>query len=324
MRGRGAPELACACTDRGGERFGIDAMPPPRALGGGIAGLLCRGCVVQQGVVEIEEDDHRGSMTPVRAATARRGETARFATQCGRYVGRLRRDAVIRISRAVRVVLVACGTALLTACGEAPPPDPAAILAHASTAANQVSSLHFRLHIEGGGIDLMAGVRATEIEGDVVRPDRLDAKVVAQLRRLTLRLEFRSIGADQWITNPLAPGQWQQLPGAAIAGDLLDPHAGVTTLATAMTDVTLAGAETIDDIEVHHLSGRMPNEKVAAFLGAAPVPGETAVEFWIGIEDSLVRRVELRGPTAEGDSAEVVRALEFSAFDKPVTIEPPG
>ncbi len=229
-----------------------------------------------------------------------------------------------RISRAVRVGLVACGTALLAACGEAPPPDPAAILAEASTAANQVSSLHFRLRIEDGGIDLVAGLRATEIEGDVTRPDRLDAKVLAQFRGLPLRLQFRSIGADQWITNPLAPGQWQQLPGAAIAGDLLDPQAGVTTIATAMTDVTLVGTETVDDIEVHHLSGRAPNDQVAAFLDAAPVPGETAVDFWIGIEDSLVRRVELRGPTVEGDAAEVVRALEFSAFDEPVTIEPPG
>ena len=121
----------------------------------------------------------------------------------------------------------------------------------------------------------------------------------------------------------MAPGRWQQLPGTAIAGDLLDPQAGVTTLATAMTNVTLVGAETVDGTEAHHLTGRVPNDRVATFLGTAPIPGETAVDLWIGIEDSLVRRVELRGPTVEGDAAEVVRALEFSAFDEPVTIEPP-
>ena len=104
---------------------------------------------------------------------------------------------MIRISTARRAGLVACGTALLTACGEAPPPDPAAILAEASTAANQVSSLHFRLRIEDGGFDLMAGVRATDIEGDVARPDRLDAKLAANLRGVPARLGFRSIGHDQ-------------------------------------------------------------------------------------------------------------------------------
>ncbi len=39
--------------------------------------------------------------------------------------------------------------------------------------------------------------------------------------------------------------------------------------------------------------------------------------------DGLVRRVRLSDPIVEGDVANVVRVLDFSAFDEPVSVTVP-
>lgn len=233
-------------------------------------------------------------------------------------------DAVREVAFKALGALLATGIGLAAAaCGEAAPP-PGEILGAAMAAVAEVQTVHFRLTIENGGIELVPDLVATRLEGDVAQPDRVQAEVWAKSRGITLRLEFRSIGNDQWITNPFAPEQWQRLPGTPIAGGLLDPQAGVTTLAATMEDVVLVGTESIEGVDVHRVSGRAPNASVAGFLGGAPVEGETAIELWIGVGDALVRRAELRGPTVGGDAEDVVRRIEFSRFDRPVSIVAPA
>jgi hypothetical protein len=219
--------------------------------------------------------------------------------------------------------LVTLGIGLgVAACGEAAPP-PEEILEAAVGATQRVQTVHFRMTIENGGIELLPGLVATRLEGDVARPDRVQAQLWAESRGITVRLDFRSIGGDQWVTNPFAPEQWQRLPGMPIAGGLLDPQAGITSLARALQQVSLVGVESIDGVAVHRVRGQAGNPSVAGFIGGSPAEGETAVELWIGVGDSLVRRAEIRGPTVSGDAEGVMRRIELSGFDQPVTIIAP-
>ena len=53
--------------------------------------------------------------------------------------------------------------------------------------------------------------------------------------------------------------------------------------------------------------------------------GETLhMEVWVGRDDYLVRKVRLTGRLVEADTPEIVRVLELSRFDEPVSIEPPA
>ena len=90
-----------------------------------------------------------------------------------------------------------------------------------------------------------------------------------------------------------------------------------------LTDLELVGTELANGVESHRLKARIPNAEVAAFFGSPPQDGVTNVELWIGVEDSLVRKVILRGPSLQDDPTETERTIEFSKYGEPVDIVAP-
>jgi hypothetical protein len=62
---------------------------------------------------------------------------------------------------------------------------------------------------------------------------------------------------------------------------------------------------------------------VAPLVAVSPSDLEVPVLLWIGEEDSLLHRIEVSGPVAEGEPDDVLRVVEISRFDEPVTIEAP-
>ena len=140
---------------------------------------------------------------------------------------------------------------------------------------------------------------------------------------MSISVNFRAVQGVQYVTNPIAPDQWQALPSPAIAGALLDPQVGVTVILSALVDAKLVDRESVDGIDTWRLTARADNELVAPFFQSDPAPGTTAVEAWIGVEDSLVYRVILTGPTVVGDLDGVQRTIEFSRFGEVVDIVPP-
>ena len=47
------------------------------------------------------------------------------------------------------------------------------------------------------------------------------------------------------------------------------------------------------------------------------------LEVWIGSADMLPRSVKLTGRLLSEDPADMIRFLDLSRFDEPVTVEPP-
>jgi lipoprotein LprG len=210
------------------------------------------------------------------------------------------------------------------ACGEEEAGgDAAAIVQDAAAAMGEITTVHFVLDLEYSTIEMIPGMQVTRVEGDVVRPDRMQARMEALAFGMLLSVDFRAIGATQYVTNPVAPDQWQTLATPAIAGALLDPRDGVTALLADLTDSRLEGSETLDDRAVWRITARADNALVADFLQSEPLPGTTAVEVWIGEADSLVYRVVLTGATAAGDAEDARRTIEFADFEAPVEIVAP-
>ncbi len=210
------------------------------------------------------------------------------------------------------------------ACGETVADDPAEVLNAAGVAMTSVDTVHFRLVIENGDIELIADITAAEIEGDVARPDRVQAELQGEFRGLGVSFEFRSIGHEQWVKNPLPPGAWIPLEGVALGPAILDPQAGVVEVLEAMRGLELVGTEEVDGLVAHHITGSADNADVAPFFAAQPVEGSTSVDLFVEVDGRFVRRVVLHGPTIVGDAPDIVRHLEFSRFNEPVSIEPPA
>ncbi|HJO07660.1 MAG TPA: LppX_LprAFG lipoprotein [Chloroflexota bacterium] len=229
---------------------------------------------------------------------------------------RNRADWAVSLAGLLVLLFGACG-------GDATDGDARAIVQDATAAMGEVTTVHFVLDLEESTIEMIPGLQVTRVEGDVVRPDRMQARMEALAFGMLLSVNFRAIGATQYVTNPVATDQWQALATPAIAGALLDPRVGVTALLADLTDSRVVGSEALDGRAVWRIEARTDNALVADFLQSDPLPGTTGVEVWIGEADSLVYRVVLTGATAAGDSDDARRTIEFANFEAPVEIIAP-
>ncbi len=229
---------------------------------------------------------------------------------------RNRADWAVSLAGLLVLLFGACG-------GDATDGDARAIVQNATAAMGEITTVHFVLDLEESTIEMIPGLQVTRVEGDVVRPDRMQARMEALAFGMLLSVNFRAIGATQYVTNPVATDQWQALATPAIAGALLDPRVGVTALLADLTDSRVVGSEALDGRAVWRIEARTDNALVADFLQSDPLPGTTGVEVWIGEADSLVYRVVLTGATAAGDSDDARRTIEFANFEAPVEIIAP-
>lgn len=203
---------------------------------------------------------------------------------------------------------------------------------NATEAMAEASSFHFELlaKIEAESDTVGAGIPLSLV-GDFQSPDRLKGTLRISLGFFDFQMDTITIGDTTYITDPQT-GQWQKAPGQ---GAGLPNPADLTAIqGEALETLELVGLEMLDGVSVYHLSGEPPREVLS------PADGEEVhADFWIGLEDSLFRKIEaggtvsltgdnglLGGPVAGGidaDTATLTLTMTFSDYGKPVVIEPP-
>ena len=185
-----------------------------------------------------------------------------------------------------------------------------------------VESFHFRLEHEGGFSPIPLGLKLRTADGDIIVPDRMQAKLEAEAGGTLVRVEVIGIGEEGWITNPFSR-EWQPLPSGTTISAIFDPAAGITAVANSLQEVSVAGIESVGGRETYLLEGQVDSGVLEA---AAPIaePGLTViVKVWVDVEDYTIRQVRLEGPFAPDEPAAIVRILSLSRFDEPISIESP-
>jgi lipoprotein LprG len=211
---------------------------------------------------------------------------------------------------------VACGGG-----GGADGVDAAQVLSRATAAVRQVKTLHFKLTHENGTTPMPLSLELVSAEGDVVVPDKLEAALRARASAINVQVDVIGIGNDTWVTNPFSR-RWEKVPGVTLA-DIADPAALVDTLVQELDDVRATGRQQVDGVDCYRLEGTMASDALTDALPSAE-PGHTArVSLWVGEADSLPRRARIAGRLAAGEPDNIVRQLDFSNFDAPVTIQAP-
>jgi hypothetical protein len=221
--------------------------------------------------------------------------------------------------------------ALAAACGgggEEASPTPATlpqadeVLPKVVERVGALKSFHFRLEHENGLSPIPFDLKLKTAEGDVQVPDRMQAKLEADVAGALLRVEVIGIGEEGWMTNPFSH-EWQALPEGTSISAIFDPAAGIQAVASSLQEVRVAGVEKVGGDNTYLLEGQVDSGVLEA---AAPIaePGLTVnVKVWVDVEDYTIRQVRLEGPFAPGEPENIVRILSLSKFDEPVSIEPP-
>jgi len=209
----------------------------------------------------------------------------------------------------------------------APPrPDPAVLARQAADQVEALKTFHFVLEHENGGSPIALNLTMNRAEGDIVKPDRLRADVDAiasQLGNANVKVRVVSIGDSAQITNPFNRAQWLALPGTNKLSDIFDPAAGTTAALRSAKNLTITGEETLNGVKVWKLEGDVDAAALEGFTNVAE-PGYTVKgTAWIGQDKPLVHRIRLDGPLGSKDAPNIVRKIDLSKFDEPLTIDRP-
>jgi hypothetical protein len=231
--------------------------------------------------------------------------------------------------------------------------DASALLVRAAAAMAGLASFHFALSTPRGATTILDAFELVRLEGDVLRPDRYRATIDATAAGFDVSVEAIGVGDRLWVTDPMAGGAFREFPLDAAAGDgptleqLVNPDRLWLAALAAVTDAVVVGENAIDGEPVTRVDGmvdlsRVLGERRAATAEAGVAteaevetegPTETAdlmtpvldplpVSVWLAASGHL-RRLEVEGPLLTGEEPNVVRRLDFTRFDEPVTIEPP-
>lgn len=198
----------------------------------------------------------------------------------------------------------------------------AELVRQSADSTGEVQSFHFALDVQNvppGG----AGLQLTGAEGDVAVPDRASADVTGTFSGVPISTQVIAVGDDVWLK---LFGKWQKVDVSTTPAVLLSPSKGVLAAMSAVTEAVDEGTEDLDGTTVVRVSGTAPAGAVAPLVAVSPADPDlqVPVTLWIGEDDRILRRIDVRGPIAQGEADDAVRTVDLSRFDEPVTVEPPG
>ena len=173
------------------------------------------------------------------------------------------------------------------------------------------------------GVALEIPIRSV---GDFQPSDRSRAILSATLGFTSFEVEFVIIDDVTFFTDPLT-GEWDVDPGQQ--SPFTNPLELVVIFEPALEGLTFVGVETLDGVEVVHVTGPtvwdIPDESA----------GAAQLDIWIRTADSRIYKVGLEGTIPAtvfddrfaalgGDaSATIAATFTFSDYGKPVVIEAP-
>ena len=213
--------------------------------------------------------------------------------------------------------------ALSTGCGggDEGGPSPEDVVRESIEATGAVGSFHLTFDSQGvpsskNGLQLLGA------EGDVAVPDRVRADVSGTFAGVPLTTQLVAIGNDVWIKDPLE-GRWRSVDVGTTPAFLLDPAQGVLGVMRRVEGLEDVGTEEVAGVTTRMIRGTVDAAHVAPLVAVSPGGGQVEATLWIGEEDGILRRVEVKGAIAENEPEDALRVIEISRIDEPVTIEPP-
>ena len=227
---------------------------------------------------------------------------------------------------------------LLLACGGPSGPEPtatpdaAALLAETEANLRSTRSAQFHLAHDAGSIFVRAfSAKITEVSGSwdaslgaefavdaylVTSPDaEPESGVYIQMETV--------ITPDGYYNSDPLSGSWiKQSPDLAPIPVANLNHI-VADVVVAITDPVLSGAEDVDGVPAHRISGAAPSSTMN-WLPITAEEGQTLrIEVWTDTERKLLRRLRATGPVGQFDQPDTVRTISLTGINETVVIEPP-
>jgi LppX_LprAFG lipoprotein len=226
--------------------------------------------------------------------------------------------------RILRTIFPLCAfLLLLAACGgdNSNTPDAHQLISKAQAAIQKVTAYHFNLAVDNPGTGGTLPIKTAD--GDIVVPDKLKANATAVLLGSVVQVQIISIGAKQYITNPLT-GEWVSTSGLLDPRTLSDPQQGVSAILGHIQNPTTPKDDNVNGTPCWSINGQLDPSYLAAMTGGgAPAGTMDTITTCIGKSDNLPYLIRISGIAAAGDSSKTIRTFKLSKFGETLTITAP-
>ena len=139
---------------------------------------------------------------------------------------------------------------------------------------------------------------------------------------LSLKIGIVQVGGSTWLMDPIS-SVWRVVESGTLPFDFSRMHDSVADAFDDATGLTIADGGSVGGVATFVITGHVTPVDFRGLVPSASGTNEMDLVAWIGRDDALPRRVRLSGTLVAADPPTMVRTLELSSFDKPVTIEPP-
>ena len=230
--------------------------------------------------------------------------------------------ATIALCLVSLVTLIGCSTSTTATTTTAASLTASQVISQASDKLDAVNSFHCTLDQTGGGTPIGSGVEMTKVNGDIVKPDKLQATLTGTVSGMSVTIQMISMGTVTYMTNPLT-NSWEQLPTEFAVLSVFNPNTGVTAIMRGITSLSKLSDEQLAGVNCYHLSGNIDSANLSPITGSS-VPGTAiGVELWVGKDDLLVRSIKLTGQITATEVQGIVRTLSLSNFNETLNIALP-
>lgn len=166
------------------------------------------------------------------------------------------------------------------------------------------------------------GLEVAKITGDVTADGKMQAAIDVLQNGIPLQVNFVAVGDIHYIQDPTSQ-RWQGVPAAMSPVGKLDLSMGAVQILQKIDKLEYVDSQDVGGVKTYHLKGSVSPTEVAGIVGAVTATTPFAGQIWIGLDDHLVRRIQIAGAATQGEDPKTVRTIDLSAFDKPLTIEAP-
>ena len=196
--------------------------------------------------------------------------------------------------------------------------NPQVLLRESGAVMESLHSFHFELRHRSGNTPLLANLVVDELEGDVVKPDRLAVEFSGSAGLFFIKSGLIAVADVNYMFNPVTE-KWDEMPAEVSPLEFFDPSRGVAAMMSDVYDVSLLPGGT----DVHRLTGTLPAEALTPLVGTTVKGATVGVEITIDAGSLHLLEAVFDGRVMPAEPDGTVRVIELSRFNEPITIEAP-
>jgi hypothetical protein len=220
--------------------------------------------------------------------------------------------------------MLACALPGLVACeGEPQNVDPQAVLAAASAKMKQIVGFHFLYEVHtpesamsniGGGI--------VKVDGDINAEGSMKATVQLMASGLLIDVDFVAMTDAHYIKYPVV-NTWQKLKPEDSPIGALNLSAFSIRILDRIAGTSYVGTDKKDGVKCYHINGMVAGAEVEQIAGSVDAAKLFGTDIWVGVDDGLLREVDIIGPMTDKEADGTWRSIMLSNLDVPVDIKAP-